>query len=540
MPAASQASERLEKAKACYKGGSLVEASHHFKTVSDGETCSTLSPLLTPIAQVAKSCSCQTGNPNVECTCADFLAACRDRTLDAILRTSCKCPRRAQKRCKDESHLTALGSLVMVAVKAKDYKLGLVYAQNLIHLSPRDPRGYLRVGQVLRLMEKQHTALAVYQQGVGLVTRANAEHPGLRALREQEKITRKLTTQVDPLEALPAEILVLVLSYLNTRHHCQCIRLSKSWRAFMESQVARPLWTSQHFGQLTKSAKTIKPNMVQRYLVKYPNGQLKSLRIDNCNTLPLACGKIMSILRACPQLQHLSLGGAAQIEVGGPVDMERELHKLPKLQSLHLGSEISIPAEILDCMINASCQTLQELNVYKLPFRQYYPNMSRTINWRHLPKLRTLRLSGWDLGHRVNMNYIADVTPNVETVWMDRMFYTERSLYERPPATLPRWPKLRRLFVGSNVTFAQNIDFPVLPGDMEELVIEGFSPMQRVFSRMPAETAETAGQSVQMYDATGPASAMEMPIYEFPKLRRVVLKSKRKCSLKLIMGDSME
>lgn len=107
----------------------------------------------------------------------------------------------------------------MVAVRAKDYKLGLVYAQNLIYLAPRDPRGYLRVGQVLRLMEKQHTALSVYQQGIGLVARANPDHSGLRTLQEQEKITSKLLSQVDPIEALPAELLVLVLSYLKTRQH---------------------------------------------------------------------------------------------------------------------------------------------------------------------------------------------------------------------------------------------------------------------------------------------------------------------------------
>lgn len=107
----------------------------------------------------------------------------------------------------------------MVAIKAKDHKLALVYAQNIVYLSPRDPRGYLRLAQVLRLMNRPATALAVYQQGVVLVAKADSNHPGLQALKEQAAILDKLVSQVDPFQVLPAELLVLVLRQLTTRQH---------------------------------------------------------------------------------------------------------------------------------------------------------------------------------------------------------------------------------------------------------------------------------------------------------------------------------
>lgn len=241
-------------------------------------------------------------------------------------------------------------------------------------------------------MEKQHTALAVYQQGIGLVTRANAEHPGLRALQDQEIITRKLITQVDPLEVLPAEILVLILGYLNTRHHCRCVKLSKSWKAFMESQVARPLWLYQHFDQVAKTvSKTIKPNMVQRHLAKFAGGQLKSLRVDNCAMIPLVCTKFTSVLRACPHLRRLSLGGHATINLGGHVFDKTLFSKMPRLEFLHLDPHINIPPETLDCLINSSCGTLRELNILKLPYDPLSPAITYPKDWWQLPKLHTLR-----------------------------------------------------------------------------------------------------------------------------------------------------
>jgi hypothetical protein len=168
--------------------------------------------------QITRDCSsCQAGKPNKLCNCNDLLAAFKSRTLSDVLRAPCKCLQRAHKRCKDESHVVALASLVMVAVKTKDYKLGLIYAQNLVYLAPRDPRAYLRLAQVLRLLNRPTTALSVYQQGIVLVAKADPNHQGLQSLQAQAAILSQKVSQIDPVEALPAELIVMALRYLTTR-----------------------------------------------------------------------------------------------------------------------------------------------------------------------------------------------------------------------------------------------------------------------------------------------------------------------------------
>ncbi|KAF3008169.1 hypothetical protein E8E14_005706 [Neopestalotiopsis sp. 37M] len=182
---------------ACYRSGDVIAAARHFK-------------------QAAKSCKCAVNQANLECKCVDFLQACHDHKLSEILRQPCTCPRRAATRCKDESHSVALASLVLISIKTKDYKSGLIVSQNLIRIAPRDPRGYLRLGQLLRLTKKHTTALAVYQQGIALVARANPQHPGLGALQEQEKIISKALRGIDPVNVLPTELFIQVLRNLHT------------------------------------------------------------------------------------------------------------------------------------------------------------------------------------------------------------------------------------------------------------------------------------------------------------------------------------
>ncbi|KAI4598694.1 hypothetical protein KJ359_002585 [Pestalotiopsis sp. 9143b] len=195
--------DKLELGLASYKSGNLVEASRHFR-------------------HAAKSCQCQIGNPKLVCTCADFLAACNNGTLGDLLRQPCTCPRRASKRCTHEPHCVALAHLAIICVKTDGTdgcKSSLVYAENLVRIAPRDPRGYLRLGQALRRLKKQNTALAVYRQGIALVARVNPQHQGLAWLQEQEKILSKQLIQLDPLQEFPPELLVHILSSLDTRTH---------------------------------------------------------------------------------------------------------------------------------------------------------------------------------------------------------------------------------------------------------------------------------------------------------------------------------
>ncbi|ETS81440.1 hypothetical protein PFICI_06442 [Pestalotiopsis fici W106-1] len=481
--------QMVSKGTACYQSGDLIAASRQFRQLHPPPSSIipgygyllTLSHLL--FRQAAQSCKCEVGKPNLECKCIDFLQACHDHTLSEALRQSCTCPRRAAKRCKDESHAVALGSLVLVCIKTKDYKLGLIYGQNLIRIAPRDPRGYLRLGQLLRLTKKQATALAVYQQGIALVARANPQHPGLVALQEQEKTTSKALIQIDPVHVLPTELFIQVLRNLKTKNYCGILRVSKSWKTFIER--TRGLWTEQEFyvnarirpTRLVPPSKPIPAfrlvpaSTIQKCLVTYPGGQLQSLTIRDCAAFPLLINKLATILRACPHLRHLSLAGSAALRTGY---VRPESYKGPQLKTLYLGPNLTIDNDVVQYLMPNNCESLEELSLLGMPQGPFFLDPAGP----QYPRLHTLRLAGpSNQGpYPICMLTIAHMAPSIQVVSLDRV-----SLYFhewQDVATINQWHNLKSLSMGKDIALDMSRNFPTvlvktpfLPEELEELVL---------------------------------------------------------------------
>ncbi|KAI1851125.1 hypothetical protein JX266_003790 [Neoarthrinium moseri] len=494
MPVVIPTSDQLQRGQALYKAGNLIEASQCFKSI-------------------IKNCSgCKAGKPSVLCECNDLLAACQNRTLADVLRKPCRCPQRAHMRCKEDGHVSALANLVMVAVKAKDYKRGLVYAQNLVYLAPRDPRGYLRLGQVLRLVDRHRTALGVYQQGIVLVAKAKPDHPGLKTLQDQAEIVRKLVSQVDPIETLPAELINLVFSHLSTRELCRFLRVSKSWKAFLESSAAKPLWLSQHYDVKSRFFKKPKPQTTQKYLVTYPGGQLKHLVLDQLDTVSHG-DKVFIMLSALPRLETFILHGSATLTGNLP-----PIGKLPKLKVLSLAASIRIECAHLNRLIAASANTLEELAVMGCP---YGHGESQRVDWPQLPNLRTLKLVSPGIGTPfVDMETVMCRTPNVENVLLDAIqFGRNRANDERPDG--PLWPHLRRVALGPGFHVTRDMRFPALSEAVTELVLENDSILHVCTS---LESAPEDMELTMIFSR--PSNIISVGIPHLPRLETLVLRGR--------------
>lgn len=77
-------------------------------------------------------------------------------------------------------------------------------------------QGYLRLGQILRKEQKPAIAFNAYTQGAMLVAEKYPDHPRLEVLRQQADAVEKVMRKVDPIQALPLELINMIFTMLDT------------------------------------------------------------------------------------------------------------------------------------------------------------------------------------------------------------------------------------------------------------------------------------------------------------------------------------
>jgi hypothetical protein len=307
-----------------------------------------------------------------------------------------------------------------------------------------------------------------------------------------------------------------------------CLRVSKTWKRFLESSAATPLWSEQYFDFKPEGTnRPVKLKVMQKYLVTYPSGHLRSLFVDNCAKF-VNGEDLFRVLRACPQLEDLALSG--RLVVSG--DMP-PIQKMPKLKFLFLGPHINLRPHHLDGMIEAAANTLVELNVLGFPSLPYSNQELKPVPWPKLPKLDTIRISGPANINpiAIDMGSIMKLTPNVHTVWVEHVGFApstppqeaedeEAPDNEQPPA--PVWPNLQRLYIGPGVWIPPESPFPVLGESITELVVEG-SSLAIIFVE-PAAAADPRAVAPFLYPNVTSSFPKVMP--SLPRLETLVLSAR--------------
>lgn len=166
--------------------------------------------------RVINSCRCGVQVRAAICLCKDILAGIEKESLRDELKRPCICSAKSGRRCENPTHLDAFDSLAATHEKEDRIERSLICAKQMVNLSPREPKGYLRLGKVLRLQGLPNLAYKTYRAGIDLVEKKHPDHPLLPRLRDQE-VKLKHMMRVDPLLKLPFELVCMIFRQIDFR-----------------------------------------------------------------------------------------------------------------------------------------------------------------------------------------------------------------------------------------------------------------------------------------------------------------------------------
>lgn len=166
----------------------------------------------------------------------DCQNAVKEKKYDAALDALKTALQAAQNDCKADP-INILDHRVAVYLNMECLDLALKDAKVMIRHDRKDGRGYLRCGQVERLLGNPSNAINWYRQGL---KRVPSTHRSFSSLQKQmEKVEAQVrhglifTRASDPMLALPLETVELILSFLNYKQIIGMIRVSRSWNKLL-------------------------------------------------------------------------------------------------------------------------------------------------------------------------------------------------------------------------------------------------------------------------------------------------------------------
>ncbi|KAL8763916.1 MAG: hypothetical protein Q9184_000359 [Pyrenodesmia sp. 2 TL-2023] len=254
--------------------------------------------------------------------------------------------------------------------------------------------GYLRTGKILRLQDKDETALGIYNYGLRNVpsgdpcfqvsgwlldcwsTHAHSFDKLLNQMHDDLNRACGPRKARDPLTVLPNEIAEMILSHFDFKQIVSIIRVSTQWRDYLTSKPG--LWTKLDFS----AAKTIIPGLaIQKYL-RY--AREAATEVVTSRLLFQQEKFLPHLARFCRKLETLYIKDGCSNE-----SLIKAVSITGNLKSLSLSSDCAVT---LDCVsqVLGHCLTLVRAEFHYI----LAPHPPRPPLWpRDLPKLQVLTLN---------------------------------------------------------------------------------------------------------------------------------------------------
>jgi F-box/TPR repeat protein Pof3 len=135
--------------------------------------------------------------------------------------------------------LASLDLRVSISLKLDDKVSARKDATHMIRMNRADGRGYLRLGQLERLTDDYAAAIKWYEYGLKNVPEGDrlrayitAQHVKTMAVLKAQTV---LSKPVDPFTELPAEIIQMIVAFLNYREATVFLRVSKTWHSVLST-----------------------------------------------------------------------------------------------------------------------------------------------------------------------------------------------------------------------------------------------------------------------------------------------------------------
>lgn len=253
-----------------------------------------------------------------------------------------------------ESKMETLDLRVAASLKSNNSSAARRDAIAMIRTNKSDGRGYVRCGQIERLAGDIPAASQWYGHGLRRVSESDRFYP---YIKEQLRKITVASRPRDPVASLPAEVMELVVSYLEYREIARAHRVSRLWAGVLPTM--RPMSDSIDF---RFSAKAISATSANTALRRVKNSA-RTLYLTNLSEAARRSVKFhLDEYRDYPKLQTLSLSSMdyslwslqfskyplKEISIGdssGGVEMATVLRILKTCKALKVGkfSNILVP-----------------------------------------------------------------------------------------------------------------------------------------------------------------------------------------------------
>lgn len=209
--------------------------------------------------------------------------------------------RMSRDSLSSSERLELLDSLVQADLGLHDLSNALIHARSMVRIQKQDPRGYLRCGQVYRMMKDPVSAHQWYDQGRKRADRKRDGYAQLAVMQQKTKAKVEASKRRDPLSVLNIDVICMIWEYLNFREKIVCLGVSPLWK---NNLTALPyIWQTVDLSYASKkeiSLSTVKT--ILRRLPKSPSTLLVGYKVS-----ARALQYLDEIMARWKTLQHLSL-----------------------------------------------------------------------------------------------------------------------------------------------------------------------------------------------------------------------------------------
>lgn len=167
-------------------------------------------------------------------------------------------------------------------------------ANVMVRIQSKNPRGYLRLGQILMLLEKYKEAAEIYLRAIKRVSPNEECYKMLLSLEKKARSRhiQNCAPKRDPLTRLPPELLYLIFSQFPLQERIQFSRVSKRWLEYFRHEAK--FWNDIQL--------RLKPTMAigSETLITYISRSQLPLRLDIAETAVRRPEKLLQhIARNC-------------------------------------------------------------------------------------------------------------------------------------------------------------------------------------------------------------------------------------------------
>lgn len=205
--------------------------------------------------------------------------------------------KRAIDICKDDRIYHLLDQTIQCEIKLNKLQDALNRSKQMIRNDKQNPKGYIRLGSILKKLGHGKSASKVYEQGLTKSTKSYIGYDKLERLAKENKQVNK--KGIDPVMSLPFELIEEILFNLPMKTLAKCLQVSKTWNKMVKHS---------HVWRSVIDFSRVKPRRVTKKLVAtYCQYGLPLQKLVLCNMKPEFEVDIVNVMRRANNIGELNL-----------------------------------------------------------------------------------------------------------------------------------------------------------------------------------------------------------------------------------------